>query len=130
MYKTCTRCKFEKTFSCFWADSSKPDGKNSWCKPCHNERQRAWLKTPEGKEKMRRAAKKRYKKAKKQILAKRRVQQALKTGVLLKGSCQMVSDECKGRIEGHHCDYNKPLDVVWLCMMHHKKWHRENTPIY
>jgi predicted nucleic acid-binding Zn ribbon protein len=28
------------------------------------------------------------------------------------------------RVEAHHEDYNKPLDIVWLCPFHHRE--REN----
>jgi len=24
----------------------------------------------------------------------------------------------------HHPDYNKPREIVWLCPLHHKQWHR------
>lgn len=30
---------------------------------------------------------------------------------------------CGKEAEGHHDDYDKPLDVRWLCFEHHRQWH-------
>jgi hypothetical protein len=32
-------------------------------------------------------------------------------------------------IQAHHPDYNKPLEVVWLCQRCHHEWHKFNIPI-
>lgn len=31
--------------------------------------------------------------------------------------------DCCGKPHGHHPDYSRPLDVVWLCVKHHKEAH-------
>lgn len=49
---------------------------------------------------------------------------AIRDNKLTKGSCEVCgSDET---IVAHHCDYDKPLDVMWLCAKHHIEWHDLN----
>jgi len=31
--------------------------------------------------------------------------------------------ECSDKPQAHHPDYSRPLDVVWLCPLHHKQTH-------
>lgn len=31
---------------------------------------------------------------------------------------------CGEKAEAHHDDYNKPLEVRWLCFKHHREWHK------
>lgn len=61
---------------------------------------------------------------KKQYLARGLVNNAIRDGRLVKPiSCE----RCKAgdRLHGHHEDYDKPLDVVWLCTICHGKRHKE-----
>jgi hypothetical protein len=48
--------------------------------------------------------------------------QALRNNSLIRAeTCENCLE--KGNIEGHHTDYNKPLEVVWLCQSCHDKIH-------
>lgn len=54
------------------------------------------------------------------LRANRAVFRAIMTGKLKRLPCEI----CGGRpAEGHHEDYNKPLEVIWLCMRHHREIH-------
>lgn len=49
------------------------------------------------------------------------VAQAVRSGSLVRMPCEVCGAE---RAEGHHADYSKPLDVRWLCRLHHLAEHR------
>lgn len=58
---------------------------------------------------------------KRKVLSK--VANAIKRGDLVRMPCEVCGDP---NSQGHHKDYDKPLDVMWLCQQHHTDWHREN----
>lgn len=57
-----------------------------------------------------------------QAEAKRLFGRAVREGTIVRQSCEVCG---KPNAHGHHEDYNKPLDVVWLCTVHHHARHRE-----
>lgn len=60
---------------------------------------------------------------------------AIEKGLLIrKTHCEKCGDNpvySNGRtgIEAHHPNYNKPLDVVWLCKKCHFEWHENNKAV-
>lgn len=56
------------------------------------------------------------------VKARMLVQYAVEIGILMKPTnCSKCLKECKP--EGHHPDYSKPLEVIWLCRECHNKEH-------
>lgn len=51
---------------------------------------------------------------------------AIRDGKLVKQPCEICQES---KVQAHHDDYSKPLDVRWLCTKHHAEWHRNNTPL-
>lgn len=50
------------------------------------------------------------------------VNNAIRDGKLLKGVCEVCGSE---KVDAHHDDYSKPLEVRWLCRKHHAEtWRR------
>ena len=59
---------------------------------------------------------------------------AVEKGILIASPCEVCGDHGNlkngtSRVHAHHDDYNKPLDVRWLCIKHHREWHKNNKPI-
>lgn len=58
-----------------------------------------------------------------QYKAQNAVNNAIRDGRLVKRPCEVCYNT---NVHAHHDDYNKPLEVRWLCPIHHKEWHDKN----
>lgn len=63
------------------------------------------------------------------------LEKAIEKGVMVRlarcqscGSSPTFKDGRSG-VQAHHGDYNKPLDVTWLCQKCHHDWHKVNRPV-
>lgn len=128
----------------------------SWCRNCFNIYMRIWKKTSKGregrrqyglknKERLRRYYKEWYakngrnrevdyqeaiikwrKSNLKAVKAGKKLNYGIRTGIIVKPNRCTVCKE-KRRLSGHHADYNKPLEVTWLCSSCHKIEHNKNA---
>ncbi len=48
------------------------------------------------------------------------VNNAVRDGRLIKTPCEFCGDP---KVHGHHKDYSRPLDVIWLCAKCHNRLH-------
>lgn len=129
--KKCNRCKKIFPVGFFYKDASRYDGLLNRCKECHRlEGQRRRENNPQKvAEKSRRYYIKnrevlleknraRYKRDFFKNRARDKVSYALYTGKLVRpNKCQFCSKELP--LDGHHRDYSKPLEVIWLCRRCH-----------
>ena len=51
---------------------------------------------------------------------------AIKCGKLIEEPCEVCGEV--DHVHAHHDDYAKPMDIRWLCSVHHKQWHSDNGP--
>ena len=58
--------------------------------------------------------------------AHNQINNAIKLGKLIRKPCEVCGTE---PTDAHHDDYNKPLEVRWLCKRCHVEWHKDNEPI-
>jgi hypothetical protein len=83
---------------------------------------RQWLAKPENRERFNKVAAEQRRKHREKVNARQALWRAVVSGAVVKRPC-VVGINCDGRIEAHHHDYRKPLEVVWLCRRHHEALH-------
>jgi ribosomal protein S27AE len=54
------------------------------------------------------------------IRAHKRVAYAVKKGNLVRQPCEVCGET---KVQAHHDDYSKPLEVRWFCDVHHRQHH-------
>jgi len=114
MKKTCRLCKVEKEVSEFYRDKTTKSGYCTACKNCDRLRRRGrkYKHNPE-RDRLRNERRKLKRKV------YRTVVWGLRNGVISKKPCWCGDKE----VQAHHPDYSKPLEVVWLCKLHHHHIH-------
>lgn len=150
MQKSCFKCGEEKPLDDFYKHKEMADGHLNKCKECTKSDSNARRYDPKfrdyvlsydrlrGRDPIRkeknnqqaRRAQPSVKLAKARAWRSRnkdkqyahsKVNNAIRDGLLVKQPCVVCGNP---KSEGHHEDYSKPLDVVWLCRQHHAEVHR------
>lgn len=84
------------------------------CRKCNTEIAKLYRKTPKGKALIYRAVHKSIEKFPYKQHARILMNHELKKGHIKKpDKCEKCNEEKK--LEGHHMDYSKPLEVIWVC---------------
>ena len=134
--KRCRICKQDKELSEFQSDSTRPDKLDPRCRDCKRLYYRIQRQTHKDtfkrkdqtyylkhREEIIRKRSDNYQRDKYKIRARNMVKVALYNGILSHQPCEIC-----GIIDthAHHDNYNFPLDVRWLCPVHHCEWHMIN----
>ena len=137
--KTCRKCLKTKPLLEFYSLPRNCDGRTGKCKSCVledrkiyrasnkeklREYERARCKQPSRVERQRRLSRLRYYANKEKSLARCKLHRAVKSGKIHRLPCEICGDS---KVHGHHTDYSRPLDVVWLCPIHHYEEHQRMT---
>ena len=135
--KECFKCKTVKPLEEFYKHSMMGDGHLNKCKVCakkdveiHREknlekireydRQRA--KIPERRARNTAISSAWRKEDSRRMAAHNKVARAIKKGELVPQPCVRCNSV---KSLAHHEDYDRPLDVMWLCQPCHKQRHKE-----
>jgi len=136
--KQCTKCREVKPLAEYYKDRRRPRGLQSKCRSCANSQVSLWRQ--KNKSKVLEQERRRFRdNPQKRKLKKQRyrdkwpektgAQQVLRSRVY-RGTIQKPSacSACgashpKHLIQGHHEDYSKPLDVIWMCASCHNAIH-------
>ena len=135
MEKTCFKCGLSKSLDEFYRHPQMSDGRLNKCKDCTRKdvqtNRKARLNHYTAYERKRRPRKMKQVKvltAEEHALrrwARGKVNDATRRGKLEKQPCEVCGSTYN--VQAHHSDYNRPLDIHWLCTKHHAELHDSNA---
>ena len=131
--KKCIKCGVKKELSEFYKHKQMADGHLNKCKSCSKkdstknrnknidrireyDRDRGNRQNKEYLKEFRSKFPNKYK-------AHNMVNNAIRDNKLFKKPCEICGSE---DVHGHHDNYHEPLNIRWLCPVHHSQWHIEN----
>ena|SRR3990167_9427485 len=132
MTKVCFKCGKRQPQEAFYRHSGMTDGLLGKCKECtkadvrdnyrRNKEQIQVYEKLRQQDPERRARKRAYlrnhnARHPERSAARIAVNNAVRDGRLQKAPCVVCGN---AKSEGHHIDYSRPLDVIWLCRHHHR----------
>lgn len=133
--KTCSKCNELKPLVEYYKHAQMKDGHLNKCKSCtkkdvhfyrhesqHREKVLAYDKA-RGSRQPNKYLKEYRAKYPKKYKAHSIVNYAIKSKKLFREPCEICNKE---KTHAHHDDYDKPLNVRWLCSEHHHAWHVEH----
>ena len=119
---------------CDWCKKKSPENEiSSWkqthhlgiqriCRTCSRNNRRKYRSTAKGRDVENKASKQAYQKHRHKWIARAKIRYVVKIGVIKKPKKCEVCKKVKPT-QGHHKDYNKPLEVIWLCTSCHANTH-------
>lgn len=121
--KTCRGCQLTKAMTDFYRHSQMGDGHLNYCMDC--VRKRVAVHRKKNAERIRAYDRSRGFRVydRKKVEARNAVKVAIDRGELKVKPCERCGFALG--VHAHHEDYDRPLDVVWLCQKHHAERHRE-----
>lgn len=131
--KKCYKCNINREFSYFSKDKSRPDGLQSMCRSCRSEYHKSdsykkskfkYRRSDKGKESQLRE----HENHRNAYISTRRFNNKIQSGAIEKRFRCSKCSTFSTHIEAHHCDYDYPFDVMWLCKKCHVDWHKNNKP--
>jgi hypothetical protein len=120
--KRCGKCRVLKGTGMFYKHRDMKGGLQSVCKGCTVVNSREWRVNNKSKRNCYFAKDRKLNPEK--HTARQKATRAIRKGTLVRCPCEVCGSSA---VEAHHCDYLKPLDVMWLCRKHHALWHQHLT---